>query len=71
MIIDGQYNSRETGRGHLGGAHTVTIVGLTNELINPNIPDMGRRPLFPTYETVMEFAKGDESRDFDVPIKGK
>lgn len=71
MISDGQYDSQKTGRGHLSGSHTISITGFGTELVNPNNPDSERRPLFPTYEVVVDLPKKIETRDFDVPAKGK
>ncbi|WP_437230740.1 hypothetical protein SH661x_002120 [Planctomicrobium sp. SH661] len=67
-ITEGRYDTQIDGRGHLGGPHTITITGSDLELIDPKVPDLGTRPLFPNYEIKLDLHHGAEKRDFEVPV---
>ncbi len=71
QILDGKYDtSRDDGRGTVGGAHRVRIVGLNG---NPNGSADGTKevslplPLFPPYEVVVDLPMEDSTYDFEVP----
>ncbi len=72
-IAEGKFDTgKADGRGTVGGAHLVRIVGLSG---NPNANADGSKevslplPLFPPYETTAELPMEDSTQDFDVPKK--
>lgn len=61
-IIDGEYDTAENGKGHLGGKHTVRI---SVEKPEGSQPDW--QPPFPPYETTADLPNEKSTKDFDVP----
>ena len=62
-IEDGRYDTREGGKGIVGGPHLVQIMGYDGVAVGEEIPACS--PLFPRYETAVDFPKEDTIRDFD------
>jgi len=67
IIQDGQYDTSQGGRGHLGGSHKVVITGTDGTPVNAADPDAGMIELFPAYETTHELPEESGTQDFDVP----
>ncbi len=67
LIRDGKYDTSQDGRGHLAGKTRVTINGNTGEYVEPDNPDSGTIPLFPSYETTVDLPEGSTTMDFEVP----
>ena len=65
-IFDGRYDTNVDGRGHLGGEHTVQIVGFDG-VENPADPDSPAVPMFPPYQQSLDLPRKTSSMDFDVP----
>lgn len=69
-IVDGRFET-PSGKGHIGGAHQVRIVGydgVPTSMEGETLPD--GTPLFPPYETVIDLPKEDGTHDIDVPAAG-
>lgn len=72
-ISKGKFDTGQgDGRGTVGGAHLVRIVGLSAD---PNAnADEGKEvslplPLFPPYETTVELPMENSTQDFEVPAQ--
>jgi len=63
-IKGGKYDTRQAGVGHVGGPHTVRIVGLDG-VSQEDLPN--GMPLFPPYETKAELPKQQGTQEFIVP----
>tara|TARA_R110002095_G_scaffold142965_1_gene123815 strand:- start:26051 stop:26464 length:414 start_codon:yes stop_codon:yes gene_type:complete len=68
IIKQGEY-ATETGKGIIGGPYIVRISG--NDGVSVTLPDGMQLPegkqLFGSYETKIEFAKENATKDFEVP----
>ncbi len=64
-FIDGHYRTPR-GRGTIGGAHVVRIIGYTGQ---PEGGDdsTGVQPLFSEYKTEVDVPKRNASHDFEIP----
>ena len=69
-IQNGEFDTSQEGRGHLGGRHRIRITGSDGTLLNPSNPDSGHRQLFPPYETTADLPAKPSSLDFEVPADG-
>lgn len=67
-IKDGKYDTRDAGRGTVGGPHVVRITGLDG-VPAEELPQ--GTPLFPEYTTEIDMPKKNATQDFDVPITGQ
>jgi hypothetical protein len=65
-IRNGAYDTRDGGRGTVGGPHCVTIWGGDGQMQVDGESLFGR-PLFQEYSKVVELPQGDATVDFDVP----
>lgn len=65
-VVDGVYDTRLNGRGHLGGKHKVIITGSSTELVNPNDIDSGTKSLFEPFEFEADLPTSSSSQDFTV-----
>lgn len=63
-IRNGKYDTRGSGKGHVGGPHKVKITGLSGE--SSDEFSVGQR-LFPDYELTVELPQEPSTRDFEVP----
>ena len=72
-IVDGQYSTRETGRGIVPGPHQVRITAyeVKPPPANPDetVPSDAKPPIFTGYTIAAELAAGE--KDFDVPESAK
>lgn len=61
-IVDGRYDTRESGKGTVGGPHQVRIEGAQQT-------EQGQppRPLFQDYRTDIDLPRDDATHDFEVP----
>lgn len=66
-IKNGKYDTRNEGRGVVGGPHIVRITGL-NGVPDEYLPE--GTPLFPEYTKPVDLPKKDCAQDFDVPGTG-
>jgi hypothetical protein len=66
-IDNGRFDTAQTGRGHFGGVHEVTIVGTDGKRVNPDDPDSGMRSLFPPHVMKADLPKRSGTMDFEVP----
>lgn len=69
-IKDGKYDTAVDGRGHLGGEHTVQIVGFEG-VEDPDSPNPTAKPMFAPYKTTIELPEETTTRDFEVPADSK
>jgi hypothetical protein len=67
-IADGQYDTRKTGKGTVGGPHVVRITGMSAGAKSGS-DDAGAPPLFPEYQTKVDLEKGRGTKDFSVPAE--
>lgn len=67
-IREGKYDTRDGGRGMVGGPHVVRIRGYDRLSLDEMHPP---QPLFPEYETTVDLSKEDGVYDFDVPAGAK
>ncbi|MGQ9504747.1 MAG: hypothetical protein ACUVQG_06520 [Thermogutta sp.] len=67
-IKNGRYDTRDAGRGTVGGPHVVRITGLDG-VPAEELPQ--GTPLFPEYTTQIDLPKKELTQDFDVPTTGK
>lgn len=68
-IRDGKFDTRNGGRGTIGGPHRVRITGYDGVSQDEMHP---AKQLFPEYKTTVDLPKQDGAHDFDVPAaKGK
>lgn len=65
-IVNGKYDTAADGRGHLGGEHTVQIVGFDG-LMNPADPLSPAKPMFAAYRQTMKLPIKTSKMDFEVP----
>jgi hypothetical protein len=71
-IQGGRYDTALAGRGHAGGPHRVTVVGLPAAAADPAAGGDGADfiavpPLFPPYERTVDLPRGAAQLDIDVP----
>lgn len=66
-IKDGKYDTRDGGRGTIGGPHIVRITGLDG-IPAEELPE--GTPLFPEYTKAIDLPKQNSTQDFDVPATG-
>lgn len=64
-IKDGRYDTREGGRGTIGGAQVVQISGTDGISAGETFPT--GKPLFEPYTTSVDLPKESSTHDFDVP----
>ena len=64
-IVDGKFTSADADRGHVGGPHTVRIVGMDGKGDGDLFPN--GQMLFPDYETTIDLPKGETTQDIVVP----
>lgn len=64
-IKDGRYDTREDGRGSVGGAQVVRISGSDGIDAGETFPT--GKPLFEPYTTSVDLPKESSTHDFDVP----
>lgn len=72
QIVDGNYDTSQDGRGHIGGEHVVHITGDAGEPPAPDSPEADSyvaKELFPPYETSVELPEEITTMDFEVPAK--
>jgi hypothetical protein len=70
-IVEGRYNTAETGKGVSGGAYSVVISGFDGNAAPDDEMPLGRQ-LFPEYATTLEIARdSDVVHDFAVPSRGR
>lgn len=67
-IVDGTYQS-EKGKGIVGGAYRVEIVGFDGVAGQSEDGEelADGKPLFPKYTTTVEFPMDDATKDFEIP----
>ncbi len=63
LIKEGRYRT-EPGKGIVGGAYVVRILGFDGVAVGDSATGKG---LFPQYETQVEFPKEAATHDFDIP----
>lgn len=69
-IKDGKYDTRQEGKGTVGGPHTVAISGFDgNARPQEELPD--GRPLFSDYSLDVEFPQATTTHDFAVPASAQ
>jgi hypothetical protein len=69
-IKDGKYDTRQEGKGTVGGPHTVAISGSDGaRLPQQELPD--GMPLFTDYGTAVDLPKAATTQDFEVPASAK
>ena len=69
-IQDGQFET-EPGKGMIGGPHKVRITGTDGKPANVEGEELpGGLPLFPPYETQIDFPQEDTEQSFNVPKAG-
>lgn len=69
-IKDGKYDTRQDGKGTVGGPHTVVISGSDGiPLPQEELPT--GRPLFTDYKTTVDLPKAATTHDFEVPASAK
>jgi hypothetical protein len=66
-IVNGAYDTERTGRGHLGGEHSVQITGFDG-VMNPDDPDSSARPMFKPYTFTADLPEETTTRDFALPM---
>jgi hypothetical protein len=66
-IHDGHYDTAETGKGPVGGPHTVVIDGFDGKPAPENQNVETGSPLFFGYRVPMDLPKETTTKDFDVP----
>lgn len=65
-IVDGAFDTSESGQGTIGGPHTVVISGYDGVAqLEKELP-FGM-PLFPEYKTQADLSQDHQELDFDVP----
>lgn len=64
-IKNGKFQT-EKDKGVVGGPYIVRIIGFDGVVVHEEASDGS--PLFPPYETTVEFPKEDTVKDFDVPL---
>ena len=69
-IKDGKYDTDADGRGHLGGEHSVRIVGFDG-VVNPDNPDAPAVAIFSPYATTLDLPTKSTSKDLEVPAELK
>lgn len=69
-IKDGWYDTRNHGKGIIGGPHRIQIQGFDGKPPPKQDLPLGV-PLFPDYATTAELPKENSTRDFDVLPPGK
>ncbi|MEM2002130.1 MAG: hypothetical protein QXT77_05760 [Candidatus Methanomethylicaceae archaeon] len=67
VIENGRFDSRRTGRGHIGGPHRVRIAGFKAAEKAQEELFAGSEPLFPEWETQVDLPKKDCEQNFEVP----
>jgi hypothetical protein len=67
-VQEGRYDTRQTGKGSVGGPHRVRIQGFDGQP-GPELP-LGQ-PLFPEYQTDHDLPKENSTRDFEIPATAK
>ena len=67
-IQDGRYDTRQKGKGQVGGPHRVRIFGFDGHP-GPELP-MGK-PLFSEYQADHHLPRENSTRDFDVPAPAR
>jgi len=67
-IHDGAFDTGRGGKGTVGGAHRVTILGCDGTSISETSPQ--GKSLFEPYITIAELPRQDAKLDFDVPAGG-
>ncbi|WP_254510055.1 hypothetical protein [Anatilimnocola floriformis] len=66
-IRNGKYNTKVAG-GVVGGAYKVRIVGTDGVKVTVSGEELADgRPLFPPYETTLEFPKQGTVKNFEIP----
>lgn len=68
-IKDGKFSTGETGKGVVGGPHTVIITGLKRAPSNepePFVEGGESNSLFPEYRTEVDLPKSDSEEDFSI-----
>lgn len=71
-IQGGRYDTARAGRGHAGGPHRVTVVGLSaaaTEVGGEAADFVTVPPLFPPYQLTVELPRGTGELDIDVPAQ--
>lgn len=69
-IKDGKYDTRQDGKGTVGGPHTVAISGADGvPLPQQELPD--GRPLFTDYQTAVDLPNAATTHDFEVPASAR
>jgi len=66
-IVNGTYDTDRTGRGHLGGEHTVQIAGFEG-VRDPSDPDSPAVPMFKPITFTEDLPKESTTRDFALPM---
>jgi hypothetical protein len=70
-IIDGRYDTRLTGKGTVGGPHTVVIDGCKSrprpEEDGDDIEKIKARTLFTDFKTTLDLPKQNATENIDVP----
>ena len=68
-IRDGRFDTRDGGKGTVGGPHRVRIAGEENldAPVAPGSEAPTTRPLFPEYVTTVDLPREDATHDFSVP----
>jgi hypothetical protein len=67
-ITDGHYDTRENGKGAVGGPHRVRIQGFDGK---PGAELPLGHPLFPEYTVAVDLPGQAATRDFDVPASAR
>jgi hypothetical protein len=66
-IVDGKFDTQNGGKGHVGGAMRVRIVGLATAAAATTTSDEGTPSLFPDYVEEVTLEKAEDSRGFLIP----
>lgn len=64
-IVDGKFDSATAGRGHVGGPHTLRVVGLDGKGDGDLFPN--GQMLFPDYETTIDLPQEGSTQEIVVP----
>jgi len=70
-IVDGKYDTAETGKGVDGGTYNVLITGFNGDAKPDEELPLGE-PLFPEFTTTVDIAKGESvTQDFTVQVQNE
>ena len=65
-IVDGRFDTKVKGKGHVGGPHVVKVIAL-DKAADGDDEFGGSFPMFPPYEMNVDLPAEDGTRDLEVP----